>query len=105
MQQIYEKADLSTNEGVLDFYKEMLNYRTLHKACSNEIARFSFDTTYVISSDVKIDERIKDIRYEFGALEAPGQPDDDMYEDGYVDSLWARLSGLVDKVRNEKRTA
>ena len=104
MKSLYEKADLSTNEGILDFYREVLNYRASHKAHSEEIARLAFDVTYSISSDVAIDERIKGIRYEFGALEAPGRSDNDMHEGEYVDSLWVRLAMLVDEARNEKRT-
>lgn len=104
MNSLHKKANLSTNEGVLDFYKEVLNYRTSHKARSEEIARFSFDATYSISNDTTIDEIIKEIRYEFGALEAPGQSSDGMCQAEYVDSLWERLSVLVDKARNEKRT-
>lgn len=57
MKPLCEKADLSTNEGVLDFYKEVLNYRASHKAHSEEIARLAFDATYGILSDNTIDKR------------------------------------------------
>jgi hypothetical protein len=103
MENLQKDADLSSDEGVLNFYKSVLKYRDLHKDRSEEIARFTFDSTFEVSSRLAIDEKVKKIRYEFGALEAPGSLDN--VPDGeYVDMLWARLAGLVDDAKDEKRT-
>jgi len=103
MELIYDKTNLQTADDIIGFFKSAIEYRKFHKEESEKIACFVFDNTHETKIKIPLDEELEKIRYEFGALEAPGQPEDDMDEADYIDTLWSRLSSIIDKV-NEKRT-
>lgn len=95
-----------TNESeLLDYYINAIYYRTDHKDASAAIAMHVFDATHPdLKLSFPISEAAGNIRNEFGALEAPGMPDDDMKDpDEYMDDLWNRLHNLIIQTK-EKQT-
>jgi hypothetical protein len=97
--------NLSNELEVLDFFEAAIRYREDHKAQSSEIAVHVFDKAHPKPQlSFPIADDIDNLRNEFGALEAPGMPeDDDKDPDEYDDELWTRLNNLVTKAK-EKRT-
>lgn len=67
---------LKSVRNILDLYIEAISYRENHKHQSKQIARFVF---YVVHFDrilFELLEELEILRYEFGALEAPGLGND-----------------------------
>lgn len=95
---------LSNESEVLDYYIDAIQYRNSHKDESPEIAMHVFDKTHPITQlSFPISEETDQLRDEFGALEAPGMPEDDEKDpDEEVDELWLRLLNLVNKVKENK---
>jgi hypothetical protein len=104
MKSFYETTIPTTQDEVLFFFQEAIRYRESHKDESEKIALFVFDTTHQSRLGVYLSSDLEQIRYEFGALEAPGQPEGDDDLDQFEDRLWKRLGLMIEKVQNEKRT-
>ena len=97
----FKSSGFTSYDDILVFFEYALGYRELHKEESGEIARFVFDMTHDDTTGLKLDRDLAQIRDEFGALEAPGQSDLDAKN--YVDTLWARLSEIVNESSKKKR--
>lgn len=95
--------NMQNNNDVLRFFGDAVAYREIHKSQSADIAEHVFDLCHPeLMLTFPISKRIDDLRSEFGALEAPGSPDDNNKDvEKHIDDLWARLGMLIDK---EKRT-
>lgn len=104
MKSFFQPPTLENVEDVLHFFLHAIEYRGSHKSESQKIARFVFDATYQAKIEMPFSQGLERIRYEFGALEAPGQPDDDGDPDVFVDQLWDRLRLIIEKISNEKGT-
>lgn len=96
---------LSTELELLDYYLDAVNYRNIHKNLSSEIATHVFNKTHqALHSPFPTSQEIVDLRYEFGALEAPGMPPNDWQDpDVYTDQVWQRLFNLLIEAK-KKRT-
>jgi len=94
--------NMRNNNDVLRFFGDAVVYREMHKSQSIDIAEHVFDFSHAqLMLTFPISKRIDDLRSEFGALEAPGSPNDDNKDvKEHIDDLWARLGLLIDK---EKR--
>lgn len=100
MKDIYDMPTPSTPKEVVDYFLSAVEYRNSHKSQSIEIARYVFDVTHESRIGFHLSEKLERIRYEFGALEAPGTPDGGEDVMSYDDRLWERLAAMI----NEKRT-
>lgn len=103
MKQYPFDRDLTSESDVLDYYVDAIHYRNSHKSESTEIAIHVFNRTHPkVRLSFAINRKVERLRDEFGALEAPGMPEDDTEDpNDYSDRLWARLLNLTE---NEKRT-
>lgn len=103
MKQYPFDRNITDESDVLDYYIDAINYRNAHKDESVDIAMHVFDRTHPKSRlSFPISTAIERLRDEFGALEAPGMPEnDDEDPSDHIDRLWSRLLNLVE---NEKRT-
>lgn len=90
--------DFKHEQDILSFFNEAILYRQNHKEESEKIALFVFDKTHESKLGLLYNKRIDTIRNEFGALEAPGMPDDDQDPDDFVDYLWDRLRIIVKEI-------
>lgn len=91
---------------VIEFYEVAIAYRSSHKNESETIARYVFDCTFSFvekSSRLAWGQEVIKLRYEFGALEAPGRPPEESTDndDEYVDRLWLRLTKLVTTLKEK----
>lgn len=85
----------SKNE-LIDFFVNSIKVRNEYKNDSAQIARYVFDMTNQSNIPFKMTDELLNIRFEFGALEAPGSPEDvDISFDEYDDKLWKRLLEMV----------
>ena len=103
MKSFLQSFPLQTQDDVLNFFQEAIVYRETHKSESEEIARFVFDATHRTKINVPLSTELEKIRYEFGALEAPGQPEDNSDPNIFVDHLWSRLHLITKKISNRGR--
>ncbi|MGD8374282.1 MAG: hypothetical protein PVI21_05520 [Candidatus Woesebacteria bacterium] len=87
--------NFKNKQDIISFFNEALLYRQSHKNQSEKIACFVFDTTHESKIGLLYNKRIDTIRNEFGALEAPGLPDNNQDPDEFADYLWSRLGLLV----------
>jgi hypothetical protein len=103
MEEIQKRLDieLQNESELLAFYLEAIEVRGDYPEYSEQIARAVFDRAHPYLLSFGISEDASRLRDEFGALEAPGLPEDDSDPDVYRDQLWKRLKNLV----NENRTA
>jgi len=99
MRTFYHTPDPRTLDDVVCLFRDAIAYRTAHKDESIKVARFVFDATCPILHEADFGSDIERIRFEFGALEAPGCPEDPnlslMDSD---DRLWSRLQKMVEAV-------
>lgn len=87
-----------SEDEVLDYFRVALQARAQSREASCEIARTVFTTTSIEFLDFTPSEHLSRLRYEFGALEAPGlenQDSDELQAKEFEDKLWRRLEGLV----------
>jgi hypothetical protein len=90
--------NFKTPDDVRRFFREAIEYRQTHKDESERIALYVFDMAHEPRLGFPLPDNLKAIRYEFGALEAPGWPEDDSVDpDEFIDSLWSRLSALIER--------
>ena len=89
--------DFKTQKDIFLFFAQAIVYRSSHKKESEKIARFVFDVTHNSRLGALYTDGIDVIRNEFGALEAPGAPDNSIRPDQYVDYLWDRLRLIVEE--------
>lgn len=88
-------------EGVLDFYLAVITYRKVNKQLSHDIALWAFNTITPQDTSFVWPEWLKKIRFEVGALEAPGTFDGDNVpkrcadQVSFEDFLWKRLEDLL----------
>lgn len=75
----------------------MVKPKILVATAADEIARFVFDVTHETTLGIPSNDDIQLIRQEFGALEAPGLPEDNSDPEAYEDKLWARLRSTVEE--------
>lgn len=102
MEEIKKQLDkeLRNESELISYYLEAIEIRTLHPELSEEIAREVFDQTHPSTLPFIVNDDTQRLRDEFGALEAPGLPDDYTNPDVYREQLWQRLKYIV----NENRT-
>ena len=86
--------DFKDRADVFLFFLGALDYREAHPEESEKIALFVFDATHKFI----FDNDIETIRNEFGALEAPGEPENGNPDD-YREALWTRLRLMVERMR------
>ena len=103
MKQYEFDRDLTDELDILNYFIDAIQYRTSHKNESLDVAMHVFDRTHPRGRlSFPISAATERLRDEFGALEAPGMPEnDDEDPDEYMDKLWLRLLNMVE---NEKRT-
>lgn len=99
MKFLYEPVTLTSRDEILSFFTKGLIYREENKHESERIARYIFDTTHQSQLQIPLSPDLEQIRVEFGALEAPGLPENDEDINAFTDSLWERLQRMVKNVR------
>lgn len=83
---------IKSEKELIDFYIAAIKYRNNNKEKSTEIAKFIFDASHELNLNFKLSDKLSSIRFEFGSLEAPGNPEDEnISPDTYDDILWDRL--------------
>lgn len=98
MPDFYSITTPQSVEATVDLFRHAIDYRNTHKQESKTVALFIFNTTF----GSPLDKNLEDIRFEFGALEAPGSPEVAMDLDEFEDRLWERLAVIVSKASPEK---
>lgn len=96
---------IKSNNDLIDYYLQVIDYRNTHKSFSADIARFAFDQTHPNVLAFVPSKELYSIRFEFGSLEAPDMPDDehlDMTPKVYCDYLWNRLQKIILQEKNKK---
>lgn len=83
---------------VLDIYRQAIARRSADPGQASDIARSAFDATHPMKLPFELSREVDALRFEMGALEAPGYPPDEarISPEAYVDCLWGRLGTLVD---------
>lgn len=96
--------NLSNEADVLNYYIDAIHYRNEHKDQSTGIAMHVFDMTHPQGMlSFPVSQEVEGLRFEFGALEAPGMPEDDEQPvENYDDMLWTRLFNLIDKAKKNR---
>ena len=92
MQELQKYLPIKSEEELIKFYISAIDYRNKHKDKSADIAQFVFDASHPSNLPFKSSEELTSLRFEFGALEAPGLPEDNTISiEDYDDQLWDRL--------------
>ena len=91
------QTKIHNQSELVDYFAEAIRIREQHPDQSEAIARQVFDNTHPALLSFEVSQQIQIIRNEFGALEAPGLPDDDTDPDVYRDHLWQRVKKIVNK--------
>lgn len=93
---------IETKKDLFRFWFAALEYRKLHQDIERNLAHFIFTTSLEAGRRMsEYDDQLNAITFEFGALEAPGMPDDEsIHPELYSDQLWNRLDGIVRKAYN-----
>jgi hypothetical protein len=104
MEEIRRRLDKELREEseLAAYYLEAIELRMVHPELSEEIAREVFDRTHPSVLVFSIRDDVSQLRDEFGALEAPGLPDNGSDPDEYRDALWRRLKDFVDNIASSK---
>lgn len=89
--------NFQTRVDIFSFFLSAIGYREKHKDQSEQVALYVFNVTHKNKLGILYSDDIDAIRNEFGALEAPGQPDDNTEPDVFVDHLWDRLRAIIEK--------
>lgn len=98
MVEFYNRPKPKTSSEVLDLYGAALAYRNLNPGESQAIALFVFDASHGVTMGPDMTK----LRYEFGALEAPGMPADSTMDPYvYENYLWSRLEEMFDKLKHQ----
>lgn len=98
MQELQKYLPIKSEEELIKFYIYAIDYRNRHKDQSTNIALFTFNASHPSRLPFVLSEGLTSIRFEFGALEAPGMPEDNTISiEDYDDQLWDRLLKLVRK--------
>lgn len=84
------------------FFQHAIAYRENHKDESEAIAQFVFDATFEGKLDTQLSPALENIRYEFGALEAPGISDKDEENKVCEDKLWQRLLKIIKRIDSQE---
>ena len=94
---------LSNEREVLDYFIAAILYRNDHKAESPSIAIHVFDMTHpLLKLSFPISTITDRLRDEFGALEAPGMPEDDNKDpEEDIDESWVRLYKLIIEAKKQ----
>lgn len=95
MEELMNIDNISTPEDVIEYMKLGISVRKKNPDKSREIARLIFNNTHELITGVALPDDITRIRYEFGALEAPGNPNYAIDLKDYDDKLWSRLEELI----------
>lgn len=70
MKSFFKPRQLQNQADVLDFFTEAVKYRNQHASESEAIALFVFDQSHPAATGFELDQKLEQIRFEFGALEA-----------------------------------
>ena len=105
-QKLVRLQPIESEIDLIRFYGAAIDFRNVHKEHSADIALYVFDATNQTAElHFHPAADLVAIRYEFGALEAPGTPNDpDMSYQDFDDMLWERLHQLV-KAASDTRAA
>jgi len=96
MQDLQKYLPIKSEKELIDFYIAAIDYRNKHKDQSPAIAQFVFDASHPLNLPFALSKSLTSIRFEFGALEAPGMPEDDsILPEDYDDTLWNRLLRII----------
>lgn len=90
---------LLTQGEVLAYFSDAIRTQEANPEASELIAHTVFDHTHPSLLSFELSDEVLQLRDEFGALEAPGFPEDDSDPDAYRDQLWKRVKNLVNKNR------
>ncbi len=93
------KPRISDSADVIALFVTALNERQVNKERSEAIAHEVFERTHPSLLSFDLSDDLSRLRDEFGALEAPGLPDDGTDPDEYRNALWERLFLLVQEKR------
>lgn len=78
------------------YFLAAISYRNVHRAESTAVARHVFDRTHPASLGFPLTRTQETIRFEFGALEAPGTPNiPGETQTSFEDACWNRLRRMV----------
>ena len=92
MQELQQYLPIKSEEELIKFYISAIDYRNGHKGQSADIAQFVFDASHSSNLPFESSEELTSLRFEFGALEAPGLPENNTISiEDYDDQLWDRL--------------
>jgi hypothetical protein len=93
---------IKTRDELLKFWFAVFEFRRSHRKAERELAHYVFAVSLKARQVVaNYDDALDGVCYEFGALEAPGLPDDtSMSLESYSDYLWERLENIVNKIKN-----
>lgn len=88
----------------LDYYIDAIQYRNAHKDESTEVALHVFRRTNPNGMlSFLASKEFQGLRYEFGALEAPGWSDDETKSlEESEDEAWDYVFGLVNKFKKSR---
>lgn len=73
----YKNRELLNETDVLDYFVDAINFRNSHKDQSTDIATQVFNRTHATMLPFTLSKEAERLRFEFGALEAPGMPEDE----------------------------
>ncbi len=93
------KPRISDPSDVIALFVMALNERQANKERSEAIAHEVFERTHPSQLSFTLPDELSRLRDEFGALEAPGLPEDGSDPGVYRDALWERLFLLVQEKR------
>jgi hypothetical protein len=101
MNQYPFERSLHNELDVLDYYSDAINYRNRHKDQSLDIALHVFRRTNPKGMlSFAPSERLMQLRFEFGALEAPGWSKDETKTlEESEDEAWQYLLNLIKKAK------
>jgi hypothetical protein len=96
--------NLYNETDVLDYYVAAIEYRNDHKDQSAKIALHAFRRTNPKGMlSFTADEKLERLRYEFGALEAPGWSEDETKNlEESQDEAWKYVLNLVEKAKKNE---
>ncbi|MDK2899426.1 MAG: hypothetical protein PWQ10_613, partial [Patescibacteria group bacterium] len=69
------RNQITSENDLINFYLNVIDYRNRHKNKSAKIAMYAFNKTHPMNLPFSLSDNLTSIRFEFGALEAPGAPD------------------------------
>lgn len=93
---------LKSIADVIKLYNDAIKFRDQNHEQSETVARAVFDATHSSQLPFKLPKSLEQIRFEFGALEAPGafdEADDFKSQLEFENYLWQRLEKQIKKIK------